>query len=176
MKKTTALLTLLVACYVSDLAQAAEKDFAKKTINIGMIVSDLDASMTFYKDVVGFVQVEHTEFEVNAEFGKKSGLTDSLAFHVEILKLGKGKEATELKLMTFGDRAKKQSNKHIHSQTGVQYMTIFVTEMKPILERIKKHKVKLLGVTPVPLGEKNSFVLIQDPDGTFVELIGPMEK
>ena len=177
MKKNAAFLMIAItACCTLNSVQAAEKDFAKKTINFGMIVSDLDQSMKFYKDVVGFVQVDKTEFDISAEFGKQSGLTDSLALHVEILKLGKGKEATELKLMTFGDRPKKQSNEYIHTHTGVQYMTIFVTELKPILERIKKHKVKLLGVTPLPLGEKNSFVLIRDPDGTFVELIGPMEK
>ncbi len=176
MKNNAVFLMIAIACCTLNSVQAAEKDFAKKTINFGMIVSDLDASMKFYKEVVGFVQVDKTEFDINAEFGKQSGLTDSLAFHVEILKLGKGEEATELKLMTFGNRPKKQSNEHIHTHTGVQYMTIFVTELKPILERIKKHKVKLLGVTPVPLGEKNSFVLIRDPDGTFVELIGPMEK
>ncbi len=45
-----------------------------------------------------------------------------------------------------------------------------------ILKRIKQHKVKLLGETPIGLGENASFVLIRDPDGTFVELIGPMTK
>ena len=157
MKLLAVFLLAVVASNGLNFAQAAEKDFARKTINIGMIVSDLDQSMKFYKDVVGFVQVDRTEFEVDADFGKKSGLTDSLAFHVEILKLGQGKDATELKLMTFGDRAKKQSNAHIHSHTGMQYLTIFVTELKPIVQRIKKHNVKLLGVTPVALGKKDSF-------------------
>ena len=35
--------------------------------------------------------------------------------------------------------------------------------------------VKLLGETPISLGGDSNFVLVQDPDGTFVELIGPME-
>ena len=167
---------LFIVSFAFQAAHSAEKDFSKKTINIGMIVSDLEKSMAFYKEVVGMVQVERTHFDVDGEFGKKSGLTDALGVHVEVLKLGKGKEATELKLMTFGDRPKKQENEYIHSHTGVQYLTIFVTELKPILKRIQQHKVKLLGETPIPLGEKNHFVLIKDPDGTFVELIGPMEK
>ena len=167
---------MFIALFALQSAQAAEEEFAKKTINIGMIVSDLEKSMKFYMDVVGFVQVDRTDFDVDGDFGKKSGLTDSLGIHVEILKLGKGEAATELKLMTFGDKPKKQENEFIHSQTGIQYLTLFVTELKPILERIKKNEIKLLGETPIPLGEKNHFVLVKDPDGTFIELIGPMEK
>jgi hypothetical protein len=34
---------------------------------------------------------------------------------------------------------------------------------------------KLLGDTPVALGEKDHFVLVQDPDGTIIELIGPLK-
>ena len=174
MKIMTAL--FLSALYSVGAAFAAEKDFAKKTINIGMIVSDLDKSMAFYKDVVGLVQVDQTAFDVDADFGKRSGLTDALPVHVEVMKLGPGPDATRLKLMTFGARAKKQENSFLHSHTGIQYLTIYVTEMDPILKRIRQHKVKLLGATPIPLGAKTSFVLIQDPDGTFVELIGPMTK
>jgi len=154
---------------------AEEEDFALKTIHIGMIVKDLEQSMKFYKDVVGMVQVDITEFSVDADFGKKSGLTDSLPIHVQVLKLGKGENATQLKLMTFGDKAQPQENEYIHSHTGIQYITIMVNDLTPILERIKKHKVKRLGDTPIAMGD-NYFVLIQDPDGTFVELIGPIKE
>lgn len=167
---------LLVALFALPTAQAAEEEFSSKVIHMGMVVSNLEESMKFYKEVVGFVQVDRTEFEVNADFGKRSGLTDSLGFKVQVLKLGKGDDATQLKLMSFGDKPKKKENKYIHSTVGVQYLTIMVSELKPILERIEKHGIKLLGESPVPLGEKDRFVLIQDPDGTFVELIGPMEK
>ena len=171
-----AIVLFLSALFGVGSASAAEKDFAKKTINMGMIVTDLDKSIKFYKEVVGMVQVDQTEFDVDADFGKRSGLTDALAVHVEVLKLGPGPDATRLKLMTFGDRAKKQENPFIHSHTGIQYLTIYVAEMEPILKRIKQHKVKLLGETPIGLGKNTSFVLIRDPDGTFVELIGPMTK
>ncbi|MFB3786664.1 MAG: VOC family protein [bacterium] len=154
---------------------AEEKDFVLKTIHLGMIVKDLDQSLKFYKDVVGMVQVDTTEFSVDADFGKKSGLTDSLPIHVQVLKLGKGENATQLKLMTFGGQAQPQENEFIHSHTGIQYITIMVNDLTPILERIKKHKVKLLGDTPIAMGDSH-FVLIKDPDGTFVELIGPMKE
>jgi catechol 2,3-dioxygenase-like lactoylglutathione lyase family enzyme len=174
MKKLASVLFMLAV--LSSPGMAAEEEFSLSTIHMGMIVSDIEKSMSFYKDIVGFVQVDKTEFDVDADFGKRSGLTDSLDFHVEILKLGKGERATQLKLMSFGDKPKKQENEFIHSRVGVQYLTIYVTALEPILERIKKNKVKLLGETPIPLGTDKHFVLVKDPDGTFVELIGPMKK
>jgi len=174
---TRIVFAFLLSAVVPFAGLAAENEFSSTTIHIGMVVSDLEKSRAFYKDVIGFVQVDRTEFEVDSDFGKKSGLTDSLPIHVEVLKLGKGENATQLKLMSFGDKAKKQENDFIHTQTGVQYLTINVTELEPILERIKKAKVQLLGETPIPLGNGDrQFVLVKDPDGTFLELIGPMKK
>ena len=164
------------ALFGAGSAFAAEADFAKKKIDIGMIVSDLDKSVKFYKEVVGLVQAGQTEFDISADFGRRSGLSDSLPFHVEVLKLGPDPDATRQKLITFGNRAQRQQSEYIHSHTGIQYLTIYVSEMEPILQRIRRHNVKLLGETPIPLGEKDSFVLFKDPDGTFVELIGPMTR
>ena len=169
---------LIIPLFLIAPVFAAEEEFASKTINIGMVVSDLEKSISFYKDMVGFVQVDRTSFDIDADFGKRAGLTDSLPFHVEVLKLGKGESATELKLMSFGDKAKRQGNQFIHSNTGIQYLTIMVTELEPVLARIKEKKIKLLGETPIPIPRNPDlhFVMIQDPDGTFVELIGPMKK
>ncbi len=167
------ILSLFIAALLIAPAFSAEEEFTSKVIQIGMIVSDLEASVKFYTEVVGMT--EQPGFEVDADFGKRSGLTDSLPIQVRVLKLGSGEDATQLKLITFGDKAKKQTNQFIHTNTGVQYITINVRELAPFVERIKKHKVKLLGETPIPLGKRH-FVMVKDPDGTFVELIGPMTE
>lgn len=167
--------TILFFCIgIITFVFASEPNFLSKTIHIGVVVSDMDKAMHFYKDVLGMVQVDKTFFDIDKKFGKSSGLTGGMPFHVEILKLGSGDDATQWKLMTFGKKSKKQKNAFIQDHTGMQYITIFVHELKPILKRIKEAGIKLLGDTPVKLGADNHFVLIQDPDGTFVELIGPM--
>ncbi len=163
-----------IAGYVST-NQSAEKEFSSTTIQIGMIVSDLDETVKFYKDIIGFKQFDPPSFDVDAEFSKKAGLTDSLPIHVEVLKLGDGPTATQLKVMTFGDRPQQQKNEYFHSNTGIQYITIRVKNLTPFIESIQKHGIKLLGETPVPLGQTNYLVLVKDPDDTFVELIGPMK-
>ena len=47
-------------------------------------------------------------------------------------------------------------------------------DMGDALARLKKHKVKLLGQTPAPLGGKMRLTVFHDPDGNFIELIGPL--
>ena len=154
----------------------AEGDFSSKVIHIGVVVSDLEKSLEFYKDVIGMVQVDQESFDVNANMGRRTGLTDGIPFHVEVLKLGSGSDASQFKLMSFGDKAQKQENEYIHNHTGIQYITIFVNELEPIIKRIKAHNVKMLGETPTLLSEGTYFISIKDLDGTFIELIGPMKK
>ena len=150
---------------------AEESDFESGTIQVGMVVSDLQKSVDFYKNVVGME--ETGGFSVDNNFSKKSGLTDGKAFDVTVLKLKNETQATEWKLMSFGNKANHPRPEFIDDDTGIQYVTIFVKSMAPFIERIKAHKVKMLDETPVYLEDGRQFVLIQDPDGTFVELIGP---
>jgi hypothetical protein len=75
--------------------------------------------------------------------------------------------------MSFGKKATHPKQNYVPDDTGIQYITIFVKSMKPLLERIRQHNVITLGSTPTMLDETRQFVAIQDPDGNFIELIGP---
>ena len=46
----------------------------------------------------------------------------------------------------------------------------FGSSIEPVLKRIKENNIKILGEGPVKAGS-NDFILIQDPDGLFIELI-----
>ncbi len=171
MKKTFAFLALAGLLVIPALA--ASEDFSNTTISIGVVVTDLDKAVDFYTNVVGMVQTG--SFEIGAEFSKKSGLADGNAAQVKVMRLGQGETATQWKLMSFGDKAKPIKSDFVHSHTGMRYITIQVKDLGSIFERIKARKIKLMGETPVPLGNDNHFILIQDPEGTFIELIGPMK-
>ena len=150
----------------------AQSEFSSNLIGVGVVVSDIEKSLDFYLNVIGMTKTG--EFDVNEEFGKISGLTGGVPFHVEVLKLEDSPDANVWKLMTFGKDAPHPGSRYIQDDTGVQYITIHVTSLEPFLERIRKHNVRLLGDTPVPLGDgERHFALIQDPDGTIIELIGP---
>ncbi len=170
----------LLACQPAEPSQkaltpAASQDsidtgpFQSGVIKIGVVASDFDRSYKFYTEVVGMTQT--SSFEIDSTFGSNSGLTDGTPFKVAVLKLVDSPDATEWKLLSFGKPAAHPTQKFIHDDVGMQYVTIMVKDMAPFLERIQANQVPLLGNTPVKLSGGRDFVLIQDPDGNFVELI-----
>jgi len=155
-------------------ATAGESPFTGGVIHVGVVTKDLDTSVAFYTDVIGMKRTGG--FEVDAAFGKASGLTNGLAFSVVVLRLMDAPDATQFKLMSFEKDATTPKSGHIEDALGIQYVTLMVTDLTPFVTRIKAAGVPFLGETPIPLGDSgNHFVLVQDPDGTFIELIGPMK-
>ena len=164
---------LILLFLIGSYQVSAQSEFSSTTIEFGVVVSDIEKALDFYTNVIGMSKVG--EFDVDEEFSKISGLTGGVPFHVDILKLEDKPGATQWKLMSFEKDAAHPLSIYIQDDTGVQYVTINVTSLKPFLERIKKHHIKLLGDTPVQLDATNHFVLISGPDGTIIELIGPLE-
>ena len=168
MKKLIIAIIALSSCAKPVMAQS---EYSTPTIHIGVVVSDLDRSMDFYQNVMGMKKVNL--YDVKSDFAQRSGLSGGIPFKAEVLKIEDAPGATEWKLMSFSKPAQHPQQKWIQDDTGMQYITFQVNSLKPFLERFEKHNVELLGETPTPLNEELSFVLVQDPDGTFVEVIGP---
>jgi catechol 2,3-dioxygenase-like lactoylglutathione lyase family enzyme len=168
------MIAVALLALLAGTATAGESAFAEGTIHIGVVVKDLEESVAFYTDVIGMKKTGG--FAVDAEFGKASGLTRGLPFSVTVLKLKDAPDAAQFKLMSFEKDAKTPRSAHIEDALGIQYVTLMVTDLTPVVARIEAAGVPFLGQTPVPLDDGGQhFVLIQDPDGTFIELIGPMK-
>lgn len=165
--------TITLFAFLSAISAGAQSNFTSKTIGIGVVVADLDRSLDFYVNGIGMVKT--ASFTINEDFGKRSGLTNGVATNVTILKLENSPEATDWKLMSFGKKASHPKPKYIQDDTGMQYITINVKALQPIIDRLTKLNVPFLGSTPTPLNEKAHFVFVQDPDGNFIELIGPLQ-
>ena len=164
-------LLAVVLVGVNSFAVQPPNDFAKSAISVGVVVEDLNKSLDFYLNVIGMIKTG--EFGVDATKAKELGLSNGNSFDVKVLKLEDSENAPEWKLMSFGKKATHPRQNYVPDDTGMQYVTIFVKSMKPLLERIQQHGVKTLGTTPAMLSETLQFVLVQDPDGNFIELIGP---
>jgi catechol 2,3-dioxygenase-like lactoylglutathione lyase family enzyme len=155
---------------------AAEPAFPRTTIDLGCVVSDLDASLRFYTEGVGFTVAEG--FAAPADLARDAGLTDSKPLAVRVLVLGEGESATKLKLMQVAGTAPKTGDtEFIHSHTGFRYLTIFVADTDAALARLAKLGVRPLARGPVALpadlGPGLHLTCVRDPDGNIVELIGP---
>ncbi len=150
--------------------------FPKTTIDIGMVVSNLDTSVAFYTEGIGF---QHAKgFQVDSELANAAGLTNNKPLDVRVLVLGNDKAATKLKLMQIAGTAPPSGDTaFIHSHTGFRYLTIIVADTSLLLSRLKKLGVEPLANSPVTLPEHlvpgMSLTCVKDPDGNIVELIGP---
>ncbi len=165
---------LLIAVFaISATAQnsTTESEFSNPTYFVGSVVVDLDASIDFYTNVIGMTKTGG--FSVPVEKAKELGLSDKYTLDVAVLKLENSDKANEWKLMSLRKKPGHKKPKYIHDDTGMQYITIFVKHLNPIIKRVKQHNVKILSGVPSQLGENKYFILVQDPDGTFIELIGP---
>jgi catechol 2,3-dioxygenase-like lactoylglutathione lyase family enzyme len=136
-----------------------------------LVTADLERSIDFYVNVIGMTKTG--SFSVDEAFAEKSGLTGGIPFDVTVLKLKDDPEAAEWKLMSFGKEPSHADQKYIQDDTGMQYITLFVKSMKPFIERFNQYNITLLEETPTFLEDGRQFVLVQDPEGNFIELIGP---
>lgn len=163
----------VAAILLVNISAYSQSNFSSNLIGSGVVVSDLDRSLDFYVNGIGMVKAY--SFTINEDFSKRSGLSNGVPVEVTVLKLENSPNANEWKLMSFGNKQTESKPDYIQDGTGVQYITINVKALNPVIKRLKEMNVKLLGNTPTPLNQNLHFVLVQDPDGIFIELIGPLE-
>lgn len=152
-------------------------NFSRQTIDLGMVVLDIEKSVSFYKQVVGFEEVDG--FEVKGSFPKAVGLTDGAHLNVRVLVLGEDESATKLKMMQVDSKKPARTIKqpHIHTITGFSYLTIFVEDVDLVIANAKKHGHEAYAKSPqiLPKGfpQDLCLLMLKDPDGNFVEIVGP---
>ena len=184
MKSKTTLLALAASTLFSTLALAdhhlegelKKAEFLSTTIDIGCVVSDIEASVKFYTEAIGFTEV--TGFKVPAEFAEESGLTAKKELDIRVLVLGEGESATKLKLMQVKDGGnKKPDHSHIDTTLGLSYITIVVKSTDEALKRLSKANIKPIADGPATLPDSLNpalaLTIVRDPDGNLVELVGP---
>ena len=167
-----------MACCLAPNSLNAQSDqaFSSHTIDLGCVVSDVDKAVAFYTQAIGFKQV--SGFSVPGDYASKVGLTDGKMLDIKVLVLGEGDTATRLKLMHVeGARSKQTDNRYIHSQLGFSYLTIKVKDTAQALQRLEKAGIKPIAggsqELPASLGKGVCLTIVRDPDGNFVELVGP---
>ena len=169
------LVASLVAILESTNAAETTNEFSKPVIDIGIVVSDAGQSARFLTEAIGFKEVQG--FSVTAELGKKIGLIEGHPVDVRVFLLNDENRATRIKILSFPKASSKQPDQAtIHSTLGMRYLTLYVNDINKALARLKKEKIPLLGESPVDLGGGTMLVAVKDPDGNFIELIGPAKK
>ena len=183
----TLALTFLVGCAAPGrpvetalpAKEIAMNGYANTRVDFGIVVSDIDQAAQFYRNALGLVEVEG--FDVPADMGGDSGLSDQKPFHVRVFKVADAENATQVKLMQFtGTPGKRVDNAFIHSSYGVRYLTFYVQDITAAVERVRKAGGVALAKGPVELPKELApgvfLAVVRDPDGNMIELIGPKRE
>jgi lactoylglutathione lyase len=156
----------------TSLARAADTEFSKPIIDLGIVVKDADRTARFLTNVIGFKEVRG--FTATSELGKKIGLLNGQSTQVRVFVLEDVDQATRIKILSFPEAPGKPADQaYIHSTLGIRYLTLYVKNLNRVLERVKKANISTLGETPVEMSAGTWLLALKDPDGNFIELIGP---
>lgn len=141
------------------------------TVDVGVVVSDLERSLNFYTNVLGMEQIGtwHSSKEMSTAYDINSGK----AFDIIDLKLDCEGYVLKYKLnntpgnITKDSTLNSESKNYGFEELGTRYLTINVKDINPFIERIKKNSIKFKLVT-LPDGYR--VVLLHDPDGALLEI------
>ena len=174
MKRLLPALLLLAASGCATPPPPAPAPYASPVVDLGIVVRDIEASAAFYKAALGLEEIPG--FTGAAQVTGDSGLADYQAVPVRQFVLPGGRDrGTKLKLMQFAARPGKAADQaYLHSTVGFRYVTLFVADMGAALDRLRAAGIRPLAKGPVPIpGTAVKLAVVKDPDGNFIELVGP---
>lgn len=170
MKKLSLLFCAFLICIQFTHAQT---DAELGVLSIGLVVSDLEASEQFYKEVIGMEEVR--QFSLDEKWADDAGASNGKPFSVKMLKQKNLPSATILKLAFFDQMDKKPDMSGVDVNAGVNYLTFSygADDFEAVVKRIEAAGIKKMGWVS---RDRYRLFFIKDPDGVFVELFGPPEK
>jgi catechol 2,3-dioxygenase-like lactoylglutathione lyase family enzyme len=120
---------------------------------------------------------EVSQFEVTDELGGTAGLTDHRGFRVRVMQAPGEAVGTRIKLVRFSGAPRCCDVRYLHSVTGPRYLTLRVADIDAAVERLRAAGVEPKAHGPVEMPEPFKpgtwIAVVQDPEGTMIELIGP---
>ena len=166
-----ALSVCLICFVVSADGDTAGSEFVTPTIDLGCVVSDIDAAAKFYTQAIGFEELQG--FSVSKEMAGDSGLTDYRPLSVRVFALKNESTATRIKLMSLADSpGKKVDNTYINSSLGFSYLTLLVADTTASVQRVKAAGYATVK-EPYKINAGTYLTLLKDPDGNIIEFVGP---
>lgn len=169
MKKTILYLLVLVKFFLVAVVAFAQ---VTKVEVIGMTVKDMDRSIKFYTDVLGFKKIGDTERSGE----KNEKLTGLFGVNTRVVQLQLGDEILELTdYLTSGGRSIPEDARS--NDLFFQHIAIVVSDMGKAYQRLKKNSVEYVSTAPqtlpksIPAAEGIKAFYFRDPDNHTLELI-----
>jgi len=138
--------------------------------HVGICVSDLERSLRFYREALGFELVE--SYTVGTEFGRLMEVEGNIVLQSRFIT----RDAVRIELLRFdapgfkGPAARRPMN-----QLGLTHLSVRVTDVDATAARIRELGGSVLDHTRTkidnPDGSRSDFVYCTDPDGVRIELM-----
>jgi catechol 2,3-dioxygenase-like lactoylglutathione lyase family enzyme len=162
---------LLIILAVSFI-HAAVLSQVKKVETIGITVSDMERSVKFYSDVLGFKKVSDAELS-GEHYEKLQGL---FGLRMRVVRMQLGDEQIELTdYLTTGGRSMPEDAKS--NDLFFQHIAIVVSDMDKAYAHLRKYNVEHVSTAPqtlpktIPAAEGIKAFYFHDPDKHNLEII-----
>ena len=148
---------------------AASQSFISGVGNFSHIVTDLDKSLEFYRDVIGLQpNAPPRPFDGNAAIMKLGNTPNAQSRFVALSVPG---SAIGVELIEYKDIQRTAVHPRFQDP-GAANLILRVRDLDTVVARVKKAGTKILTTTGVPstIGNGGKIMFIQDPDGFVIEL------
>lgn len=168
MKTLSLFLLLLISPCITSAQTNAELGVAA----IGYVVADIEASEKFYTEIVGMIPAGG--FSLDEAWSNDAGASNGKPFSVKLFKLVDSPTATMLKLAYFDSVDERPAQNGIDDFAGVNYLTLYYTAegFSDAVQRVQDAGIEMTGWVK---RETYQLFFINDPDGVYVELVGPAD-
>jgi catechol 2,3-dioxygenase-like lactoylglutathione lyase family enzyme len=169
MKKRTKFILLTVTITLINYFAFAQ---ITKVDAIGITVKEMDRSVKFYTEVLGFKKVSDTE-ATGEQYEKLTGV---FGLHIRTVRLQLGDEFIELTdYLTAGGRSIPEDQRS--NDLFFQHIAIVVSDMDKAYQQVKKNNAEFVSTAPqtlpksIPAAEGIKAFYFHDPDNHNLELI-----
>ncbi len=138
--------------------------------HMGICVSDLDRSLRFYCEGLGFELVE--SYTVGTEFGKLMEVQGEIVLQSRFIT----RDGVRLELLRFDSPGfRGPAERRPMNQLGLTHLSVRVADVDAVAARIRELGGTVLEQTRSKLnnpdGSSSDFVYCTDPDGVRIELM-----
>jgi catechol 2,3-dioxygenase-like lactoylglutathione lyase family enzyme len=159
---------LIKALFIASIAAAQ----VTKVESVGITVKEMDRSVKFYTEVLGFKKISDAEYK-GTGYEKLQGL---FGLNMRVVKLQLGDEFIELiDYLTTGGRSIPEDAKS--NDLFFQHIAIVVSDMDKAYAQVRKYNVEHVSTSPqtlpksIPAAEGIKAFYFHDPDNHNLELI-----